>query len=119
MPTAAPRSIILTVGTIHTIRSTTVATRVRKAGTSGQGTWQGLADGEALAHFFLRQPFLVADHLALHLADERDGATEAEQTESQVVLGQVANGHGRRGRFWGHGHPFGVGPVLAGCWAGV
>jgi len=55
-----------------------------------------LTDGDALAHLLLGQPLPLADHLAFHLADERDGAAEAEEAEAQIVPDKLAMGT-RRG----------------------
>ncbi len=55
-----------------------------------------MADGDALAHFLFREPLLVADQLAFHLADECDGAAEAEEAEPQVVLDELADWDARR-----------------------
>src|SRR5439155_1604295 len=58
-----------------------------------EGPREGLTDGDALAHLLLGQPLPLADHLAFHLADERDGAAEAEEAEAQIVPDELADGH--------------------------
>ena len=58
-----------------------------------EGSREGLTDGDALAHLLLGQPLPLADHLAFHLADERDGAAEAEEAEAQIVPDKLADGH--------------------------
>ena len=48
----------------------------------------------------LSEPLLFADHLALHLSDERDGTAESEETEAQVVPDELADRHAMRSLFW-------------------
>jgi len=43
-----------------------------------QRSGQRLADGDGLAHLLLGQPFALGDDFALHLADQRNGAAEAQ-----------------------------------------
>ena len=59
----------------------------------GEGSGEGLADGDALAHLLLGQPLPLADHFALHLADERDLAAETEETEPQIIQDELPEGH--------------------------
>src|SRR6266545_4051600 len=59
-------------------------------------TRQRLAYRDALAHLVLGEPPLVADQLALHLADEGDGAAEAEEAEPEVVPDELADGDALR-----------------------
>src|SRR5205807_355190 len=47
---------------------------------------QGLADGDPFAHLLLAEPFLFADHFALHLSDERDGVWRKLQRMGAVRL---------------------------------
>src|SRR5947209_82357 len=58
-----------------------------------EGSRERLTDGDALTHLLLGQPLPLADHLAFHLADERDGAAEAEQAEAQIVPDKLPDGH--------------------------
>src|SRR5439155_1441334 len=58
-----------------------------------EGSRERLTDGDALTHLLLGQPLPLADHLAFHLADERDRAAEAEQAEAQIVPDKLADGH--------------------------
>ena len=57
------------------------------------GTGQRLADGDAFPHLLPGEPFLFADHLALHLPDERDGTAESDKAEAQVVPDEIADRH--------------------------
>src|SRR5947208_2979855 len=75
----------------------TADVRDPNANLDGERSRQGLTDGDALPHLVLSQPLPLADHLPLHLADERDGAPEAEQTQPQVVLDELADGDAPRG----------------------
>src|SRR5438067_10090525 len=52
---------------------------------------QGLADRDAFPHFFLRQPFLLAYELALHLTDQRNWSAKTKNAEAQVVANEIAN----------------------------
>jgi hypothetical protein len=62
----------------------------------GERAGQRLADRDALTHLALRHPAAIADQLALHLADEGDGAAEAEQPEPQVVANEIPNRNATR-----------------------
>jgi hypothetical protein len=44
-----------------------------------------LADRNRFPHLFFGEPAAIADELALHLADKRDRAAEAEQAEAKEV----------------------------------
>src|SRR5439155_1630369 len=59
----------------------------------GVRAWEGLADGDALAHLVLREPAALLDELPLHLAAERDGPDKARETEPQIVSDELADGH--------------------------
>jgi hypothetical protein len=54
-----------------------------------QGPGQGLTHGDGLAHLLARQPAALGDELALHLADQRDGAAKPQQTQSQEIAHQI------------------------------
>jgi len=60
---------------------------------------QGLADGDPFPHLLLREPFLFADHLALHLTDERDGTAKPEEAEAKVIPDELADRHALLRRF--------------------
>src|SRR5262245_59697640 len=70
----------------------------------GQRPWQRLAHRDALAHLVLGEPLLVAHELALHLPDERDGTSEAEKPEAEVVPDEVAD-RDAGGLVWVHRSP--------------
>ena len=55
---------------------------------NGERPWQGLADGDRLAHLLARQPFPLADQFPFHLADKGDRAAEAHKAEAQEVEGR-------------------------------
>src|SRR5438876_308690 len=59
----------------------------------GERSGEGLADRDPLAHLLFRQPLLLADELSFHLTDQCDGAAEAEEAETQVVLDELLDGH--------------------------
>src|SRR5437879_13894057 len=67
-------------------------------------TRQGLADRDPFPHLLLGEPFLFADHLALHLSDERDRTAEADEAEAQVVADELANRHAVVGLFRVHSY---------------
>src|SRR5438105_1973254 len=60
---------------------------------------QRLADGDPLPHLLLREPFLFADHFALHMTDERDGTAKPEEAEAKVIPDELADRHALLGRF--------------------
>src|SRR5262249_33743533 len=59
---------------------------------NGERPRQGLADCDALAHLLLGEPFPLAHHLALHLADEGHRPPEAEEAQAEVVAHEVSDG---------------------------
>ncbi len=50
-----------------------------------EGAGQGLTDGDCFAHLFFREPLALGHELALHLADQRNRASEPKQSEPQKV----------------------------------
>src|SRR5207244_950303 len=74
------------------------AADVRDPDADLDGQWPGqrLTDGDALAHLLLRQPFLLAHQLAIHLANEGHGASESQDAEPQEIPNEVANGNALR-----------------------
>src|SRR2546427_152928 len=66
------------------------------------GAGKGLRDREALEVLILRVPATVLDEIALHVARERDGSTEAERAKTQEVAGDLAD-CGRVARRSAHG----------------
>jgi hypothetical protein len=58
---------------------------------NGERPGQRLAYGNALAHLVLREPFLVADELTLHLPHKSHRPAKAEHTKTEEILHELSN----------------------------
>src|SRR5882724_2478482 len=66
-----------------------------------QGSGKRLADRDGLAHLLFREPLAFDDQFALHLADQRHRAAEAEKAEPEEIAYQftdISVWNGRRCR---------------------